>query len=104
MAEIQESPEARERVPVPRNWFSVFTREYSWRVSREMAAHVERALEAEPMPRWVVFVDLTGSRVRLRTALIEFVEQCTVDQRRIGRAMQAALKAEAQAQEWEQDE
>ncbi|MDP2482800.1 MAG: hypothetical protein Q8W45_05935 [Candidatus Palauibacterales bacterium] len=73
MAEIQESPEARERVPVP-------------------------------LPRWVVFVDLTGSRVRLRTALIEFVEQCTAEQRRIGRAMNAALKAEGKAQEWEQDD
>jgi hypothetical protein len=104
MAEVQESPEARERVPAPRDWFMVASRDCHWKVSREMAAHIERALQTEPMPRWVVFVDVTGSRVRLRTALVEFVEQCTADQRRIGRAIQAALKAESREQEWEKDE
>jgi len=104
MAEIQESPEARERLPVPPDWFAVVARDCHWKVSREMAAHIERALESQPMPRWVVFVDLTGSRVRLRTALIEFVEQSTTDQRRFGRAVQAALKAEARAQDWENDD
>jgi len=98
MAEVQESPEAQERLPVPPDWFAVVARDCHWKVSCEMAAHVERVLATVPLPRWVVFVDLSGSRVRLRTALIEFVEQSTADQRRFGRAMHAALKAEAEAQ------
>jgi hypothetical protein len=104
MAKIHESPEARERLPLPRDWFTVVTSDWHWKVSREMATHVERALVEQPMPRWVVFVDLAGSRVRLRTALIDFVEQTTADQRRVERAITAALKREAKAQEQEQEE
>jgi hypothetical protein len=103
MAEVRESPEARERVPVPSNFFAVVAADCHWKVSGEMAAHIERAMVAHPMPRWVVFVDITGSRVRLRTELIEFVEQSTADQRRVGRAVHAALKAEAEAKEWDKD-
>ncbi len=104
MAEIQKSPEARERLPPPSDWFMVAARDCHWKVSREMAAHIERALVEQPMPRWVVFVDVTGSRVRLRTTLIEFVEQSTADQRRLGRAVYAALKTEAKAQGQEEDD
>jgi len=104
MAEHNESPESRERVPVPSDWFAVVARFRHWKVSREMAVHIERALVAEPMPRWVVFVDIHGSRVRLRTALIEHVTQSTAETRRLSRAVESALEAEDETPDWEKDE
>jgi hypothetical protein len=104
MAEAQESREARERLPVPSTWFYVVARLRHWKVSREMAAHIERAMVAQPMPHWVVFVDITGSRVRLRTELIEYVAQSTADQRRVYREVTSALEAEDDAPEWENDD
>jgi hypothetical protein len=50
-------------------------------VSRETAEIVERALDEDPPPAWVIFRDLAGSRHRMRTALIERVSECTAEQR-----------------------
>jgi hypothetical protein len=63
------------------DFFVVTTGDCRFHVSTAMAAHIERVLAARWMPRWVTFVDLTGSRVRVRTDRITMVMQSTVEQR-----------------------
>ena len=78
-------------------WF-VSTSSSSYAVSGVMAHEVKRALDRWPRRRWVRFVDLTGAVIRLRTATIESIEQCSVESRRLGRRIHADRVREA---EWE---
>ena len=59
-----------------------------------MAKAIEARLDAKRRPRWVTFVDLTGSRVRLRARRIEYICQCTAEQRTAERAFFRSLKRE----------
>jgi hypothetical protein len=43
----------------------VSTRSADWYVSTVMTRAIEECLDAEPQPRWVTFVDLTGARARM---------------------------------------
>lgn len=77
----------------------------TWYVSAAMARFIEQCLDAEPRPRWVKFVDLTGARVRLRTRQIEYVCQCTTEQRAVERAFFRSLRQERKAdRSWEEDD
>jgi hypothetical protein len=77
--------------------FVVVADDCAWLVSTEMARFIEACLEAEPPPRWVKFVDLTGSRVRVRARLIDAIHQSTADQRAAERAFHRALERERKA-------
>ncbi len=49
--------------------------------------------------------DLTGARVRVRARLIEYIYQCTAEQRALARAFYRARKAERKAEtDWDEDE
>ena len=63
------------------DFFVVIAGDCRFHVSTAMAAHIERVLGARWKSRWVTFVDLSGSRVRVRTDRITMVMQSTVDQR-----------------------
>ena len=77
----------------------------TWLVSTVMARHIELVLDAQPPARWVRFVDLAGSRVRLRTRQIDYVCQCTAEQRALERRFSRALMRERKAdRSWEDDE
>ncbi len=76
------------------DWFVVYTGDCSWLVSTEMARHLERALDARRPPRWVTFVDLAGSRVRILSGAIYCIEQSTAEQREAWRRFQKARRAE----------
>jgi hypothetical protein len=53
----------------------------------------------------VKFVDLTGARVRLRTRQIEYVCQCTADQRAAEREFFRSLKQERKAdRSWDEED
>jgi hypothetical protein len=69
----------------------------AWYVSTEMARFIEACLEADPAPRWVKFVDLTGARIRLRARLIESISQSTAEQRASERAFHRRLRRERKA-------
>jgi hypothetical protein len=69
----------------------------TWCVSTEMARFIEACLEADPAPRWVKFVDLTGARIRLRARLIDSISQSTAEQRASERALQRRLRREWRA-------
>jgi len=48
---------------------------------------------------------LTGARVRVRTRLIEYIYQCTAEQRAFARAFHRARRAERKAEpDWDGDE
>jgi hypothetical protein len=79
---------------LPVDYFVVATHDELRYVSRVMAQAIEATLCQSPTPRWVTFVDLTGARVRLRTRLIEYVQQSTAEQRAMERALYRARQAE----------
>ncbi len=58
------------------------------------AAAVERVLDRRFRPRWLVFRDVHGSSVRVRTREVEVVREFTAAQRRKGRRFHDALQKE----------
>jgi hypothetical protein len=105
MNRLRQHPEEEEP---PRaaggDHFSLSARSATWCVSTEMARHVETCLE-QGRPGWVSFVELTGSRVRLRTREIEYLAQSTLEQRASARALQRALNRERrQDRRWSEDQ
>jgi hypothetical protein len=99
----ESGPEAVE--PHAGDYFIVSGDCGTWLVSTEMARFIESILDARPRARWVKFVDLAGSRVRVRTRLIEYICQCSAEQRASDRALSRALKRERKADRtWEEDE
>ena len=85
------------QLELPVDYFLVVTRDEAWPVSREMAMAVEAMLREVPTPEWMMFVDVTGARVRMRTRLIECVRQSTSEQRALMRAFWRARDAERNA-------
>jgi hypothetical protein len=79
------------------DFFVVSTEGDTWCVSTEMARHIDAYLEADPMPRWVVFVDVTGARVRVRSDRIESLTQRSVEQRAISRTFERMAMEERRA-------
>lgn len=77
--------------------FIVSARSASFFVSTEMATHIEACLDARRPRKWIRFVDLSGSRVRLRRREIEYVFQSTSEQRIAYREYQRALNRETRA-------
>ena len=91
--------------PGPGDYFVVSGESFTWYVSTAMAKAIEARLDAKPRPRWVTFVDLTGSRVRLRARQIEYICQRTAEQRAAERAFFRSLKRERKAdRSWEEEE
>ena len=86
------------------DYFVVYARDGVSYVSAVMAAHIERTLDAAPVPAWVTFVDLAGARVRLRTGDIWQLMQCTAEQRAAERAHGRLLRQECRAERsWGED-
>lgn len=104
MGEEQEiSREERERKPLHERWHTVYTPWAHYAVSGVMARHVERELARWPRPRWIVFVDLGGARIKVRSRLIESVEQTTAESRSLWRTIRGEWEREngAPRNEWE---
>lgn len=102
---LEQFEEGEHAAPSAGDYFIVYGEHFCWYVSTAMARLVEDALTAVPPEEWVVFVDLTGSRVRLRTRGIEYVVQCTAEQRAEERRHFRLLKRERKAdRSWEEDE
>ena len=92
------SAELPERQPVSADhYFEVGTDRGCWWVSVAMARFIESCLDAEPVPEWVAFVDLHGSRVRLRTKEIRSLSELSPDQRAAGRSFERRLQRERKA-------
>lgn len=83
--------------------FVLSARSACWVVSALMARHVEACLDRWPPRRWIVFVDLSGSRIRIRREEIEYVVQSTAEQRARDRAFARAMRRERKADEEHED-
>jgi hypothetical protein len=79
------------------DFFVVSTEWDNWCVSTEMARHIDKTLDADPLPRWITFVDLTGARVRLRADSIESLTQRSAQQRALTRLYERLAKEERSA-------
>lgn len=105
MENTKERFERSGQPELPVDYFLVVAHFEEWYVSREMAQAIEASLNQTPAPRWVMFVDLTGARVRVRTRLVEYIYQCTAEQRALARAFHRARSAERKAEaDWDEDE
>ena len=97
---MKDLEKEREKEP-PRSgvgdYFVVAAGTLTWPVSTAMARAIDASLDAEPMPKWVKFVDLTGARVRLRVRDIAYLAQCTVEQRTAERYFNRAIQGEYKA-------
>jgi len=80
--------EEQERIPPGAgDYFVIQCRDSSWfYVSTVMARAIDRKLGRLFRPRWITFVDISGSRIRLRTDDITSLVQLTAEQRDQGRA------------------
>ena len=82
------------------DYFVVVGENWTWYVSTEMVRFIETSLESGEA--WVTFVDLTGSRIRLRMNKIEFIAQSTADQRATERDFFRAMRRENKAdRDWD---
>ena len=84
-----------EEEPTVGDYWVVRTYQVFAYVSPETAARVEAALERRWPPTWVVFRDLSGSRIRIRTRDVCGIFECTVAQRAADRRFQKACEREA---------
>lgn len=75
--------------------FIVSARMATFVVSTVMARAIEATLNQWPRRTWVTFVDLSGSRVRLRAQEIAFIVQSTAEQRALDRQFRQALTGES---------
>lgn len=102
---LKEESEPEAVRPDAGDYFIVSGDSSTWYVSTEMARHIEAMLDVEPRVRWVKFVDLAGSRVRLAVRQIEYLCQSTVDQRALDREFSRTLHRERKAdRSWGEDD
>ncbi len=102
---VRDEPEPEAVRPDAGDYFIVSGDDSTWYVSSAMARHIESVLDAAPWARWVTFVDLAGSRVRLRTREIDYLCQCTAEQRAMERRFSRALTRERRAdRSWGEEE
>jgi hypothetical protein len=105
MNNLRENSEPEVVRPTAGDYFIVSAEGSTWYVSTEMARFIETVIDSWPRATWVKFVDLVGSRVRLRTRQIEYVCQCTVEQRALDREFSRALNRERKAdRSWGEEE
>lgn len=96
MSEEQREPD--EAVLYP-DYFYLATKDWSYTVSREMARHIERELR-RPLARWIVFVDIAGARVRVRSRMILALEQSSPETRDAWRKFRAERGREEESPGW----
>lgn len=76
------------------SYFLVQAEGGTWFVSTDMVRSIEASLDRSPAPVWIRFVDLAGSRIRVRSRRIDSIVQCTPEQRAHDRAMVQLLRRE----------
>jgi hypothetical protein len=88
------------------DYFMIGCRGMSLAVTRETAVEVERWLDHQPPPRWVVFNDLAGSRHRILTEYIYRITESTAAQRAADREFDRARRLEEKKDRrpWEEDD
>jgi hypothetical protein len=93
--ELRNKGEEAPRQSGAADYFVVSCNNSTWYVSTEMARFIEECLDTRKPAKWVKFVDLIGSRVRLRTREIQYIVQCTADQRATEREFFRTMRKES---------
>lgn len=105
MRKLKERTEDEEEPETAGEYFMVETRSGCYWVSAVTAAEIGRQLSRRWPPRWLRFVDHTGSRTWVRTSTVEAVCESTEAQRSRDRAFRRACNREAKAdRDWGEDE
>lgn len=96
MQHTNRRSEEHERIPPEAgDYFVIQTRDSSWfYVSTVMARAIDQRLDRFLRPRWITFVDISGSRIRLRTEDIVSMVQSTPMSRAEDRAFARVRYAE----------
>ena len=105
MSDIITRSDGAERLPPgPGDYFIVNTKDQWFYVSTPMARAIEAALDRVWFrARWVTFVDLSGSRIRLRASKILGLLQSTAEQRAAMRTFDRERHGESRAdRDWDE--
>ena len=105
MQDTTRRSDEHERIPPEAgDYFVIQTRDSSWfYVSTVMARAIDRRLDRFIRPRWITFVDIAGSRIRLRTDDIVSMVQSTSVSRAGDREFTRVRHAEeAEDRDWDQ--
>ena len=97
----EEKPDEEKRVA--RDYWVVRCYGHSWHVRAPQAMRIRRVLERRWKPAWLEFRDIAGSRIRVRTAHVFGMYECTEAQRAKDRRHNRYLESEEKADEkpWE---
>jgi hypothetical protein len=103
LKELREEPEEERGQG---DFWVVYGEAGMFYVSAETAREVARRLERWWVPRWVTFVDIAGSRVRIRGRDVQAVYESTELQRTRERSFHRARRLEEKADHrpWEDDD
>ena len=105
MNTLKQKEETPEERPGPGDYYEVATELGTWYVSGETAARIAWSLDRRWRPRWIKFVDLSGSRAWLRAEAIQFVSESTEHQRTKDRAFRYLMRKENKAdRRWDDEE
>jgi hypothetical protein len=77
MKDVKRKEEPREERPEAGDFYVVASQLGTWYVTSETAAHIGRMLDRRRKPRWLKFVDVSGSRVWLKARKVESVYEST---------------------------
>lgn len=81
MNNASESTNVKQAYRPDDDYFIVYGREnFAFYVSRDMAQFIESRLDTRRV-KWITFVDVFGSRVRIARDAIECVQECRAGQR-----------------------
>jgi hypothetical protein len=93
----EEKPE--EEQPVARDYWIVRCFGMWYSVRPPQAMRIRRVLERRWRPTWIEFRDISGSRIRVRTAQVIGMHECTEAQRAKDRHHSRFLEKEEKADE-----
>lgn len=77
MQNVKQKEEPREERPDSGDYFVVASEWGTWYVTPETAERIGRVLDGRRRPRWLRFVDVSGSRVWVRLRRVESVYEST---------------------------
>jgi hypothetical protein len=102
---LKTKREGHEEEPHAGDFYVVACEYSTWYVSAETAARIGEVLDRLWRPRWIKFVDVSGSRVWLQTGVVEAVYESTEAQRTRDRDFHHRRRREEKAdRRWDEEE
>ncbi len=94
-----------EEMPEANDFFVLYGEFGTFFITRDTASRIDALLDGSAVPRWLVFTDLSGSRIRVLSRHVTGLYESTSAQRAAEREFHRARKLEdkADARPWEDD-